>query len=59
MRTSHAVLTRDTGTLNIRVDKIKENVVGGTYGTHGRGQEHVQGFGGKTRMKETTWETKV
>jgi hypothetical protein len=31
--------------------------VGGTCGTHGRGQECVQGFDGKARRKETTWET--
>jgi hypothetical protein len=33
--------------------------VGGTCGTHGRGKECVQGFDGKARRKETTWETKV
>jgi hypothetical protein len=31
--------------------------VGGTCGTHGRGEESVQDFGGKARMKETTWKT--
>jgi hypothetical protein len=33
---------------------IKENEVGGTCGTHGRGQEFVQGFDGKARRKEPT-----
>jgi hypothetical protein len=33
-------------------DQIKENEVGGTYGTHGRGDESVEGFGGKARRKE-------
>jgi hypothetical protein len=31
--------------------------VGGTYGTHGRCEESVRGFGGKTRRKETTRKT--
>jgi hypothetical protein len=31
--------------------------VGETCGTHGRGEETVQGFGGKARRKETTWKT--
>jgi hypothetical protein len=39
--------------------KIKENEVGGTCGTHGRGQESVQGFGGKSRRKETTRKTET
>jgi hypothetical protein len=33
--------------------------VDGTCGTHGRGEECVQGFDGKAIMKETTWKTKV
>jgi hypothetical protein len=32
--------------------------VGGAYGTHGRGEKSVQGFGGKARRKETTLKTK-
>jgi hypothetical protein len=32
--------------------------VGGTCGTHGRGEEIVQGFGGKARRRETTVKTK-
>jgi hypothetical protein len=38
---------------------MKENEVGGTCGTHGRGEECVQGFDGKARRKETTWKTKA
>jgi hypothetical protein len=33
----------------IRQIKAKEDEVGGTCGTHGRGQESAQGFGGKDR----------
>jgi hypothetical protein len=33
-------------------DQIKDNEVGGTCGTHGRGEEHVQGFDGKAGMRE-------
>jgi hypothetical protein len=35
--------------------QVKANEVGGACGTHGRGEKSVQGFGGKTRRKETTW----
>jgi hypothetical protein len=38
---------------------VKENGVGGTCGTYGRGQENVQGFGGKAQMKETSRKTKA
>jgi hypothetical protein len=41
------------------IRQIKENEVGGTCGTHRRGQECVQGFDGKARRKETTWKTKA
>jgi hypothetical protein len=34
-----------------------EDEVGGACGTHGRGEESVQGFGGKARRKETTRKT--
>jgi hypothetical protein len=37
----------------------KEIEVGGTCGTHGTGEENVQGFGGKDRRKETTWKTEA
>jgi hypothetical protein len=36
-----------------KADQIKDNEVGGTCGTHGRGEKIVQGFGGKLRRKET------
>jgi hypothetical protein len=38
----------------IRQIKSEENEVGGSCGTHGRGEENVQGSGGKARRKETT-----
>jgi hypothetical protein len=40
-------------------DQVKENEVDRTCGTHGRGEEGVQGLDGKARRKETTWETKM
>jgi hypothetical protein len=43
----------------IRQNQIKENEVGGTCGTHGRGEECVQGFDGKARRKKTTWKIKA
>jgi hypothetical protein len=36
-----------------------EDEAEGACGTHGRGQESVQGFGKKARRKETTWKTKA
>jgi hypothetical protein len=38
---------------------IKENEVGGACGTYGRGEESVQGFGGKAQRKETTRKTQA
>jgi hypothetical protein len=35
-----------------------ENEVDGACGTHGKGEKVVQGFGGKSRGKKTTWKTK-
>jgi hypothetical protein len=35
-------------------DQIRENEVSGTCGTHGRGEESVQGFVGKDRRKRTS-----
>jgi hypothetical protein len=35
-------------------DQIKENEVGGTWGTHGTGHKRVQSVGGKARRKNTT-----
>jgi hypothetical protein len=31
---------------------MKENEVGGACGTHGRGENSIQGFGGKAQRKE-------
>jgi hypothetical protein len=42
-----------------QADQIKENEVGRTCGTYGRGEESGQGFGGKARGKETAWKTKA
>jgi hypothetical protein len=41
--------------------QVKANEVGGTCGTHGRGEEctSIQGFDGKARRKETTGKTKA
>jgi hypothetical protein len=38
-------------------DLVVVNEVGRACGTHGRGENSVQGFGGKRRRKETTWNT--
>jgi hypothetical protein len=40
-------------------DKIKENEVGGTCGTHGRGEKNVEGSDGKARGEESTRKTKA
>jgi hypothetical protein len=41
------------------IRQIKENEVGGSFGTHGSGEKTVQSPGGKARRKETTWKTKA
>jgi hypothetical protein len=41
------------------ISQVKVNEVGGACSTHGRGEKSVQGFGGKARRKETTWNTKA
>jgi hypothetical protein len=41
----------------ILADKIRENEVGGTYGMHGRGEESVEGFGGKARWNDCLEDT--
>jgi hypothetical protein len=49
-------------TINLYItsaNKMKENEVGGKYGTRGRAEECVQRFGGKARRKEITWKTKA
>jgi hypothetical protein len=38
----------------IELDQLKDIEVGGACGTHGRGEESVQGFNGKAPRKETT-----
>jgi hypothetical protein len=38
----------------VPADQMEENNVGWAYGTHGRGEKRVQGFGGKARRKKTT-----
>jgi hypothetical protein len=40
-------------------DQIKEKEMGGSYGTYGGEEKCIQGFGGKTIRKETTWKTKI
>jgi hypothetical protein len=39
--------------------QVKANEVGGACGTHGIGEKSLQGFGGKSRRKETTRKTKA
>jgi hypothetical protein len=40
-------------------EQAQENELGGPSGSHGRGEESVQGFGGKALRKETTCKTKM
>lgn len=40
-------------------NQIKAKEVGGTCCTDGRGEETLEGFGGKARMSEITWKTKT
>jgi hypothetical protein len=37
----------------------RESEVSRACGSHGRGEESVQGFDGQVRRKETTWKTKA
>jgi hypothetical protein len=41
------------------ISQVKANEVGRECSTHGRGEKSVQGFGGKSRRKDTTWKTKA
>jgi hypothetical protein len=41
------------------IRQVKVNEVGRACSMHGRGENSVQGFGGKARRKETTWKTKA
>ena len=38
---------------------MNTNIVGGACSTHGGEERRVQGFGGKTWRKQTTWETQA
>jgi len=40
-------------------DKIEKNEKGRACGAYGGEERHIQGFGGETGGKETTWETQV
>ena len=40
-------------------DQIKNCEMGGTCGTYGLEEKCIQGFGGETWGKETTWKTKA
>jgi hypothetical protein len=40
-------------------DEVETNEVGRAYGTHGIEEKILQGFGGKTRRKDTTRKTKA
>jgi len=40
-------------------DKIEWNEMGGAYSTYGGEERRIQGFGGETWGKETTWETQA
>jgi hypothetical protein len=41
------------------IREVKKDEMGGACGMHGKGEKCVQGFGGKARQKEATWETKA
>jgi hypothetical protein len=38
-------------------DQTKHKKIGGTCGTHERQERYIEGFGGETCRKETTWKT--
>jgi len=40
-------------------DQIEKNEVGGACSTYGAEQRCIQGFGGETRGKVTTWKIEV
>jgi hypothetical protein len=40
-------------------DKIEKNEMDGTCSTYEREERHMQGFGGETRGKETTWQAQA
>ena len=39
------------------VDKIEKNEMGGVCSAYETEERHIQGVGGETRGKETSWET--
>jgi hypothetical protein len=41
------------------IREVKKYEMGRACGMHGKGEIRVQGFGGKARRKEATWETKA
>jgi hypothetical protein len=41
------------------IRKINKNAIGGACGTHGRQKRCMQGFGGETCRKQTTWNTQA
>jgi hypothetical protein len=40
-------------------DKTEKNEMGGICSAYGGEERRIQGFGGETRGKETTWETQA
>jgi len=46
-------------TQNYSGDKIEKNDMGGACSAYGDEERRIQGFGGETRGKETTWETQA
>jgi hypothetical protein len=40
-------------------DQIEKNEMGGACNTYGGEERCIQGFGGKTQGKETTWKTQA
>jgi hypothetical protein len=40
-------------------DKIKKNEMSGPWSAYGRKERRIQGFGGETCRKETTWKTQA
>jgi len=42
-----------------RIDQSRKNEMGGAYSAYGGEERYIQGFGGETSGKETTWETET
>ena len=45
--------------MTIQVIKIEKNEIGGVCNTYGGEEIFIQGFGGETLGKETTWKTQA